>query len=219
MSETDSIVTEAEGAEVVSNIKAANFWQHKDQIGLTAEAWKAIKKEGIAEFEELATLSEKNLAKMFTALRKEKIGIGAVTEGKIMHAAQLAKFYERTGRTPMLEHITMTVVKDFTRQWEALEARREETVEVPKLTKELGVLKWVNVFTTFLERVIGAQFAPLAYVVRAESKPKPEETLPNKCYTEKGGSVEGDLIRFCTHGNSDFKEDSKRLFYLLEESV
>ena len=219
MSDTESIITETEGAEVVSNVKAANFWQHKEQIGLSPEAWKAIKKEGIVEFEELASLSEKNLAKMFAALRKEKIGIGAVTEGKIMHAAQLAKFYERTGRTPMLEHVTMTVVKDFTRQWEALESRKEESIEVPKLTKELGVLKWVNVFTTFLERVIGAQHAPLACVARAEAKPKPEETLPSKCYTEKGGSVEGDLIRFCTHGNSDFKEDSKRLFYLLEESV
>ena len=152
MSDIESVAaSKAEESTVVTDIKVTNHWQHRDQIGLTADAWKAIKKEGITDFEELATLSKRNLGKMFTALCKEKIGIGVVTETKIMQVAQLVKFCKQTGQTPMLEHVTMTVMKDFTHQWEASEARKEEDVEVPKLTKELGVLKWVNAFTTFLE--------------------------------------------------------------------
>ena len=51
-------------------------------------------------------------------------------------------------------------------QWKALKERKDEDdPDVPKITKSLLIIKWVEVFQDFLNNVIVARMIPLAYVI------------------------------------------------------
>ena len=59
------------------------------------------------------------------------------------------------------------VVKNFEIQWRALKAKKnKDTPEIPKISKSLPMIKWMETFQDHLHRVIGVWMIPLAYVTR-----------------------------------------------------
>ena len=63
-------------------------------------------------------------------------------------------------------------MKNFDIQWTALkEKKREDSPDTPKISKALPVIKWMEAFQDFLNRKIGNQNIPLAYIIRDEPNP------------------------------------------------
>eukprot|EP00957_Ditylum_brightwellii_P013226 998264-Ditylum_brightwellii.AAC.1 len=59
------------------------------------------------------------------------------------------------------------VIRSFTNQWAGLKDRKCQTDPVvPKITAELPIMRWVDVFDNFLSRKIGICTIPLSYVTR-----------------------------------------------------
>jgi hypothetical protein len=60
-----------------------------------------------------------------------------------------------------------TVIWSFTKQWAGLMDRKRQTDPVvPKITAELPIMRWVDVFDNFLSRKIGVRTIPLSYMTR-----------------------------------------------------
>eukprot|EP00957_Ditylum_brightwellii_P030281 2293139-Ditylum_brightwellii.AAC.1 len=59
------------------------------------------------------------------------------------------------------------VIRSFTQQWAGLKDRKRQTDPVVlRITAELPIMRWVDVFNNFLSRKIGLRTTPLSYVTR-----------------------------------------------------
>ena len=82
---------------------------------------------------------------------------GVKSQKQLLAATSLVKYYVATGQDLMAGNLQWdTVMKNFEIQWKALRAKKEEdTLEVPKISKALPVMKWTEAFQDFLARVVG----------------------------------------------------------------
>ena len=90
-----------------------------------------------------------------------------------------------------------TVMKNFEIQWKALKERKgDESPDVPKISKALPVIKWMEAFQDFLNRKIGNCNIPLAYIIQDE--PNPPAAAPplavGQPHSIEHGSVDSELI-------------------------
>ena len=88
-------------------------------------------------------------------------------------------------------------MKSFKIQWMALKERKgDDSPDVPKISKALPVIKWMEAFQDFLYTKIGNRNIPLAYIIRDE--PHPPAAAPplaaGQPHSIEHGSVEAELI-------------------------
>ena len=81
-------------------------------------------------------------------------------------------YYETFGREITAPNMRWTtIIKYFVEHWKALEEQKKEAdvPDVPKITKHLAVIKWLEAFTDFLAHVIGRRNVHLSYVIRKDA--------------------------------------------------
>jgi hypothetical protein len=89
---------------------------------------------------------------------------GAKSQQRLIHAANLIRYYETVGRNTTVGNLQWTpVMKNFSEQWKALEDKNKggDEPEVPKITKALPIIKWTEAFRDYLHRLIGVRTIPL----------------------------------------------------------
>ena len=99
--------------------------------------------------------------------------------------------------------------------------KRDDSPDVPKISKALPVIKWTETFQDFLNRKIGNRNIPLAYIIRDEPNP-PAAALPlaaGQPHSIEHGSIESELIAQASHTHALFHDDNSDLYYLLEEAT
>jgi hypothetical protein len=112
-------------------------------------------------------------------------------------------------------------MKNFAAQWKALEDKRKvDEPDVPKITKALPVIKWMETFQYYLHQMIGVQTIPLAYVMQ------PEENVlhigpiaAGIPHSTEHGSIDDGLIAQTSHTNPLYREDNVVVYYKLEEAT
>lgn len=113
-------------------------------------------------------------------------------------------------------------IKNFWQQWQALKDRKEEDdIEVPKISKNLSVIKWTEAFNDYLHRKVGARTIPLAYVTCMEANVPAAcpATAHNMPHSAEFGSVEGDLVARASHAHPLYRDDNSQVYYDLEEAT
>eukprot|EP00957_Ditylum_brightwellii_P093716 7135456-Ditylum_brightwellii.AAC.1 len=92
---------------------------------------------------------------------------------------------------------------NFEIQWKALKNKKEESEpDTRKIAKGLNIIKWSESFHDLLNRCIGVQMIPLAYIVRQESVVDlsvAPAIAAGQPYSAEHGSVEDELIARATH--------------------
>ena len=148
---------------------------------------------------------------------------GAKSLMRLTVASEIVQCYVTTDRELTASNMQWDpVIKNFEQHWKALKDRKKEDVaEVPKITKSLGIMKWTEAFTDFLSKTIGVRTIPLAYVVREEVNvpTTAPALLRGKSYSEKHGSVEGELVARASHDHPLYKDDNAKVYYNLEEAT
>lgn len=218
------------------------FFTAANQMAIPAATVPALNAEGIDGPDDLAEFDEKGIQQVVDGLRKpgDRIPnpdpqapagatiprppyvLGAKSQKRLTAVSDLVRYYEMTGRPLTAGNIQWDpIVKNFSEQFKALKARRDEDIEVPKLSRALPMLKWVESFTDFLSRKIGVRFIPLAYVVRDEEDvPVAVPALANGMpHSTTHGSVEEEMVARASHGHPLFREDNSKVYFLLEESL
>eukprot|EP00957_Ditylum_brightwellii_P104794 7987712-Ditylum_brightwellii.AAC.1 len=76
---------------------------------------------------------------------------------RLLEASELMRYYKPVGRHVTVSNtVYKTVIKPFTDQWAGLKDWKCWTQPVvPKITGELPVMQWVDIFDDFLNQKIG----------------------------------------------------------------
>ena len=227
---------------VLTGPQVIAFFTGPTQMAIPAATIPALNNEGIDGPGDLAEFDEKGITQVVESLRKpgDRIPhpdheaadgvtiprppyvLGAKSQKRLTAASDLIRYYETTGRTLTPGNIQWDpIIKDFVQQYKALTARKDEEITVPKLSRGLPMLKWVEAFNDFLARKVGARHIPLSYVVR-ETVEVPAQAPPlanNKPHSTEHGSIEMELVARASHDHPLFREDNSKVYFFLEESL
>eukprot|EP00957_Ditylum_brightwellii_P028418 2145755-Ditylum_brightwellii.AAC.1 len=208
------------------------------------ETLEALKKEGIQEAEDLAEFTKETWKQVADNLKcpgsqmknpdkeadKNHVTVpqtpylfGAKTQKRLLEASKLMRYYETVGCCVTVSNtVYKTVIKSFTNQWTRLKDWTQQTQPVvPKITVELPVMQWTDVFDNFFHRKIGVRTISLSYMIRAtvlasRSMSDHKNNLP---HGEEFDSIEEELVAQASHTHPLYCEDNKAVYYCLEEAV
>lgn len=216
------------------------FFESADQMALPHATVIALVDEGIDDPDDLQEFDKVTLAQVVESLRKPGDRIpnpdpgapqgatiprppyvfGAKSQKRMLAASKLIRYYTTTGRTLTAGNIAWDpIIKNFDDQWSAIVARKDDkNIEVPKVTRALPILKWLEAFVDFLHRKVGTRHIPLAYVIRAEENPPAvaPALMAHLPHSEEHGSVEEELIARASHDHALFRDDNAQVYYFLE---
>jgi hypothetical protein len=144
------------------------------------------------------------LAAAGTTIPTPQFVIGAKSLMRLEAAADMIRYYETVGRALTPQNIGWEpTIKTFAEHWKALQDRKEgETLEVPRITRQLPVIQWMEVFADYFNRKIGARTIPLASVIWTDVDvpaaapplaPAPGHANQVMPYSVEHGSVEKEL--------------------------
>jgi hypothetical protein len=149
--------------------------------------------------------------------------IGAKSLMRLEAAADMIRYYETVGRALTPQNIRWEpTIKTFAEHWKALQDRKEgETLEVPRVTRQLPVIQWTEVFADYCNRKIGARTIPLAYVIRtdvdvpaaapplAPATGHGNQVMP---YSVEHESVEKELVARASHQHTTYATDNADVY-------
>ena len=170
-----------------------------------------------------AAVAAGNAAPPIPMINAPGVPFSAKSHHRLMNTAKLIRFYVATNRT--YEHgdvMWNPIGKNFSEQWKVLmEKKDKEPNDVPKISKSLPIIKWMEPFRDHCSQIIGARDIPLYYVIRPEATA--DATEPDRAqhqpYSVKYGSIEEDLIYRSSQNHHLFKEDDRAVYFLLEEAT
>ena len=219
------------------------FFNHAKQMGIPHATVVQLRTEGIDVVADLADFDKDSLQQLVDNLRcpgghvldpnpgappratipTPPFVFGAKSQKRITVTCDLVRFYATVGRDLTVANLQWsTIMKNFEIQWTVLKERKgDDSTEVPKISKALPVIKWMEAFHDFLNRKIGDHNIPLAYIIRDEPNP-PASALPlaaGQPHSIEDGSVEAELIAQASHTHALFRDDNSDLNYLLEEAT
>eukprot|EP00957_Ditylum_brightwellii_P047124 3578547-Ditylum_brightwellii.AAC.1 len=137
---------------------------------------------------------------------------GVRMQKRLQEASELTRYYITIGRRLTVSNtVYATVIRSFTNQWAGLkDCKRQTEPMVPKVTAELPIMRWVDVFEDFLSRKIGVCTIPLSYVMRKTAlalRPASvnRENLPQG---EEFKSIEEELVAQALHTHPLYRDDN-----------
>ena len=219
------------------------FFQDNDQLAISPETRVQLATEGLASVDDLSEFDPDSLKQLTDNLRRPGGRIqdpnpnaaqgatiptpafifGAKSQLRLKAAVSIAKYYETVGRLTTAANMRWNpVIRNFNEHWKALKERKDSSnPDVPKISKNLNIMKWTEAFTDFARRVVGYRTIPLSYVIR-ETAVVPAAIpalLADQPFAEVNGSVEDELVDRASHLHPLFREDNASVYFFLEEAT
>jgi hypothetical protein len=227
---------------VFTAAQTASFFQEPTQMGIANATVIQLRVEGIDTVADLLDFDKETIVQIAANLRRPSgrvadptIGaavgatiatppftFGAKSQQRLICATKLVRYYDTIGRSNTAANLQwMPVMKNFSEQWQALEDKKADNEpEVPKISKQLPILKWTEAYTDYAHRVIGDRTIPLYYVIRPEVDAPPiGPQAAGTPHSVEHGSIETDLIYHASHGHPLFRGDNQAMYYKLEEAT
>ena len=219
------------------------FFTHQDQMAIPVATVNQLAEEGIETIQDLAEFNKDTFAQVLENLRKPggripnpdpnapqgstipqpPFTFGAKSHRRILAACDLIRYYDTIGRDITPQNVRWNpIIKNFEEQWKALTDRRvNDDPEVPKISKSLPIIKWVEAFRDYCHRKVGMRTIPRAYIIRDNvNVPADAPALaPNLPHSVAHGSVEGDLIARASHNHPLYRDDNAHVYYDIELAV
>eukprot|EP00957_Ditylum_brightwellii_P057470 4357191-Ditylum_brightwellii.AAC.1 len=154
------------------------FFMSSRQIEVSKETIAQLGHEGIKKVEDLVEISKDNWKQVTENLKrpggrmknlaKEKGNdnpstipqtlylFGVRMQKRLQETSELTRYYAIVGcRLTVSDTVNETVIRSFTNQWASMKDGKGQTQPVvPKITAELPIMQWVDVFDDFLSRKI-----------------------------------------------------------------
>ena len=228
---------------VLTAAQMTSFFENADQMGVQHATVVQLALEGIQTVDDLADFDKEALQQLVDNLRRPggrvpnpdpgaaggltiptpAFVFGAKSQKCLGIACELVWYYNTVGRNLTAANMQWNnVIKNFEIQWKAFKTKRDEdTLEVPKISKSLPIIKWTEAFQDHLHHVIGVRMIPLAYVTRKDED-VPAVVPPLQAgqpHSEVHGSIEGEMIVRALHTHAMFRDDNATVYYALEEAT
>ena len=211
----------------------------KNVLGMEDKTIAAIKKmDGIKTPKDLGDYDEDDAKTIFANLRKppqviaptgharagtlidqEPFPMSAKSQKRFVVLVRYVTYLKMTGRELDADSGAWDVLASFSEQYDALKQKSEaDEPDVPKLTKGMAFIKWIESFKLHLNAIVGCRGCPLVYVVRTVHLDggNPPARLANEPHSKEYGSVEGELIALLTHDHPLFKNDNSAVYDRLD---
>ena len=228
---------------VLTTAQMTTFFKHAKQMGIPHTTVVQLQSEGIGVVADLADFDKTSLQQLADNLRcpggrvldpnpgappgatipTPPFVFGAKSQNCIAITCDMVRYYATVSCELTAANLQWsTVMKNFEIQWTALKERKgDDSPNIPKISKALPLIKWMEAFQDFLNRKIGNCNIPLAYIIHDEPNP-PAAALPlavGQPHSIEHGSVEAELIARASHTHALFRNDNSDLDYLLEEAT
>ena len=215
---------------VLTGNQVTAFFENADQMAIPNATVVRLVHEGISDVNDLAKFKKEDIEKIAANLRRPVVQgqapliLGAKSVKRLIVACDLVRYYATVGRTITPGNIQWnTVMKNFEIQWKALKDKKDgDEPETPKISKGLNIMRWSEAFNDILNRCIGVNMIPLAYVVRTDSTVDPAiapAIAAGQPFAADNGSVEDELIARATHVHALYRQDNASVYYKLEEAT
>lgn len=183
----------------------------------------------ISEVGDLRDLDKGQMDQTSSNLRKEDppVIIPVMSQKKMILAGKTLRYYKTVGRSITAGAIRWTVIRSFGEQWEALKNKKDaDILDVPKATRALSIMRWIEAFEDFLRQVIGVRMIYLYYVIRDSSDVPgavpPLITRANvtiQPHSELYGLVEEETSFHASHDHPLFRDDNQKVYFYNKEAV
>jgi hypothetical protein len=232
---------------VLAQAQTTAFFQDAAQMGLPNRTVTQLATEGITDVTDLVDFKKEHLELVAKNLRAPPgrvphpdaalaaagptiptppFVIGAISLMRLEAAADMIRYYETVGCALTPQNIWWEpTIKTFAEHWKALQDRKDgETLEVPRITRQLPVIQWTEVFADYCNQKIGARTIPLAYVIRTDVDvpaaapplaPAPGHGNQVMPYSVEHGSVERELVARASHQHTTYATDNADVYYVL----
>jgi hypothetical protein len=232
---------------VLTAAQTTAFFENDDQMAIPHGTVVQLAQEGIDTVDDLLDFDKDSLKQVADNLRRPggripdplagqpngpPVGatlptppfvFGAKSQKRLLVACDLVRFYVTVGRPLTAGNLQWNpVMRNFGEQWKALKDKKEENdPDVPKITKELPIIKWSESFQDHLYRIPGVRYIPLVYVIRAVvAVPAAAPALVvGQPFSTESGSLDAELIARASHAHALYRDDNAALYYKLEEAT
>ena len=209
------------------------FFTAADQIGLPQPIYERLIEEGIDSVAALKNVDDddwnrlhKNVEVIEAAATRggERVvcRLPAIAVSKLKVASQAVRYYDCVGRPLETQNMIWDVLRHFKDEQAAIKSQKDANpTDVPKVTKSVPILRWLESFETFLGNVIGTRDIPLSYVIRPNAVPDAQAPplRPGYPFSDLYGSVSEELVHRATYDHPLFREDSKKVLQFLDEAL
>ena len=138
-------------------------------------------------------------------------------------AALAVAYYEDTSRPLTAAGMQWEPrLRSFKAQWEAIKDLKEsDDMDLPKIGKNVGVVKWLEAYANYAGQKIGARGAPRALVIRdnAAVAGTPPALAPNEPHSTEHGSVMEEMTQRFSHNHALYRTDNSAVFDDIEAAT
>lgn len=203
------------------------FFEDAGQMGLEPRTRVHLQGEGIVTIEDLAEFTDKDTWYQITEnckrppqvmdaagvlVNQPAFHIGAKSLHRLRVAAVAVEYYAATDRAITTGAVQWnTALKNFEVQWKAIKsAKDDDSPEAPKMSKTVGMVKWLEAYEGYAKQRIGVRNAPLAYVLRENvAVPATAPALQaGQPHSDEHGSVREEMIARLSHTHGLYNDDN-----------
>ena len=139
--------------------QTTTFFEDMNGLAISAETCAQLQEEGIEIVTDLMEFDAASIKEMVSNFRRAQLPItfGANCQKQLIEIIDLIYFYSTIVQDLMSNINAYPTIKNFAEQWTALKDRKDDDQPtVLKITKEVGILQWMESFNDFLHQVIEA---------------------------------------------------------------
>ena len=135
-------------------------------------------------------------------------------------SATAVSYYEQTGRALTAANMHWNRVKNFKVQYDTIAAKKKhgETLDVPVVGANLGIVKWIEAYTSYASQYVGVRDAVLLYIIRDEVAVAAvaPPLAPNETHSIEHGSIMQEMVHRFSHAHALFAYDNSKVWDDLE---
>ena len=169
------------------------------------------------------TIGNRGGAPAGSTIAAPSVPYGIKVQHRMLVTCKAGRFFKTINRPVTLVDLKYDPVgENFWEQWTAIEdIKKEAQPDVPVVSKDLPMIRWIEAFLDHLTRCLGIRYIPLVSVVRdkVEVDPICPPREPDQPYSTEHGSILDDLIHRSSHNHGLFRQDNASVYYKIEEAV
>ena len=222
-------------------VELRNYLQNIIGLGADAQGLEranAIIDEGISSMDDFADFDKEDMVTLCTSVRKPGgtipdpanatrtianpgHSIPSMCESRLILAAYGASLYTLINRLPITANsLSRNRLKQFKLHRDMVE-NHTSPEDLPEISKNFGIMKFLDQFPAFLREVNGVQGVPLSYVIRTNATPPPvlNNLINNVPWSDGHASLAEELIEYVPHSGPSFDDDNAAVFRMIQEVI
>lgn len=209
----------------------------RDQIMVTDDPLRSkLIDEGIT-FESIADFVEEDIQSLCASIRRpggqvvnpdgsvtrnEGVAVPYLIEKRLKLACYAARYNKLVGCPINAESMTWALIRQF-EAFKELQDEHSDPKDLPPVSKSLPILKWMEVFDSYLQNTLGVAKVPLTYVTRDSIEVSPisdNPLLPRdpKPFGAQYSSFYEEMVARTAHDLPSYAADNRTVLELLVKS-